>query len=70
MPQIERFRGKPYSDTFGVANMYIIKKFLEQILRCWQCRHNFIDTYLHAYILTYTQPYKNKLLFLLAQKIK
>ena len=66
MPQIETFRGKPYSDTFGVANIYIIKKSLEQILRYWQCKQNFIDTYLHAYILTYTQPYKNKLSCLLA----
>ena len=26
----------------------IIKKSLEWILRCWQCKHNYIDTYLHA----------------------
>ena len=26
----------------------IIKKSLQPILKCWQCKHNYIDTYLHA----------------------
>ena len=38
----------------------IIKISTEWILRCWQYKHNYIDTYLHTYVLTFVQPHKNK----------
>ena len=30
-------------------------------MRCWQCKYNYVDTYLHKYILTFAQSHKNKL---------
>ena len=38
---------------------FIIKISTEWILRYWQYKHNYIDTYLHIYALTFAQPHKN-----------
>ena len=40
---------------------FIIKISLAWIVRSSQYEHNYIDTYLHPYVLTCTQPHKNKM---------
>ena len=39
-------------------------------MRCWQCKYNYVDTYLHKYILTFAQSHKNKLKCLFTEKKK
>ena len=43
------------------GSFWIIKISLAWIMRSWQYKHNYIDTYLHPYVLTFTEPHKNKL---------
>ena len=45
-----------------------MKISLEWIVRCWQYKHNYIDTYLHIYVLRFAQPHKNKLNYLFTFK--
>ena len=37
-------------------------------MRCSQCKHSYIDTYLHTYVLTFAQSYENKLKYLSLKK--
>ena len=47
----------------------VIKISLGWIVRCWQCKDNYIDTHLHTSVLTFTQPHKVEMSFYL-KKIK
>ena len=58
MLQKVKFFEKLYQDPFDVVECFIIKISLAWIVRSWQYKHNYIDTYLHTYVLTFPQPHK------------
>ena len=59
-PNREIFFEKLYQDLFGVARLFhhIINISIGWIVRGWQYKHNYIDTYLYTCVLTFAQPHK------------